>query len=257
MTVFLFLNASKELRNLSEIMENLTAYLNRSISDILGTRILENVIVDSIIVTEADYDKFDKRGLLLEAKVQYNPVPDVKHYSYRIDKQLGEGGPGRQRHIHIYYKNNELFALNADSTAHDGYHKVKISDELSSFLNGRGFPVPPNNIIEFYQAKQDATLLCEGETVDVINDTSFKVCSAIRDAERITIIEANVCNSKLDGKYSHVNKLADIPQERLDEVKEILIDFLKTTGKYSDDKIEIFDSTYPQYKPHRLYIAWS
>lgn len=244
-------------------MESLTAYLNRRISNILGTGILENVIVDSIIVTEANNDKFDKSGLILEAKVQYNPIPDVKHYSYRIDKQLCDGGPGRQRHIHIYYKNNEIFALNADSTAHDGYHKVKIPDVLSSFLNDKGFPVPPDNIIEFYQAKQNTTLLCEGETIAAINDIAFNVCSAIRNAERITIIEANVdtirviCNLKLNGKYNHVNKLADIPQERLDEVKEILVGFLKTTGKYSDDKIEIFDSSYTKYKPSKLYVAWS
>lgn len=244
-------------------MENITAYLNRRIADILGAGLLENIIVDSIIVTEADNDKFDKSGLILEAIVQYNPVPGVKHYSYRIDKQLGDGGPGRQRHIHIYYKNNELFALNADSTAHDGYHKVKIPDVLSSFLNGKGFPVPPNNIIEFYQVKPDATLLCEDVTVAAINYNVFKVCSAIRNSERITIIEANVdtdqviCNSKVNGKYRHVNRLADIPQDKLDEVKGILVDFLKATGKFSDDKIDIFDSTYTQYKPHRLYVAWS
>lgn len=244
-------------------MENLTAFLNRRITDILGAGLLENVVVDSIIVTEVDNDKFDKSGLILEAKVDYTPVPGVKHYSYRIDKQLGDGGPGRQRHIHIFYNNNELFALNSDSTAHDGYHKVRIPDELSTFLNGKGFPVPPDNIIEFYQAQQAATLLCEGETIAAINDIAFNVCSAIRNAKRITIIEANVdttqviCNSKLDGKYCHVNKLADIPQDKLDEVKGILVDFLKTTGRYSDDKIEIFDSTYPQYKPHRLYVAWS
>ena len=44
-------------------MESLTAYLNRRISNILGTGILENVIVDSIIVTEANNDKFDKSDL--------------------------------------------------------------------------------------------------------------------------------------------------------------------------------------------------
>lgn len=244
-------------------MESITAFLNRRIADILGAGLLENVIVDSIVVTEEDNDKFDKGGLIWEAKVQYTPVPGVKHYSYRIDKQLGDGGPGRQRHIHIFYNNNELFALNADSTAHDGYHKVRIPDVLSKFLNDKGFPVPADNIIEFYQAKSDATLLCEGITIADINDTVFKVCSVIRNAERITIIEANVdtfqviWNSKVKGRYHHVNKLADIPQDKLDEVKEILVDFLKTTGKYSDDKIEICDSTYTCIKPHKLFVAWS
>lgn len=244
-------------------MEELTVFFNRRIMDILGAGLLENVIVDSIIVTEEDNDKFDKSGLILEAKVQFTPVPNVKHYSYRIDKQLGDGGPGRQRHIHIFYNNNELFALNADSTAHDGYHKVRIPDVLSKFLNDKGFPVPPDNIIEFYQAKPDATLLCEGVIIADLNDTVFKVSSVIRKANRITIIEANVdtyqvvCNTKVRGKYYHVNKLADIPQDKLDVVKEILVDFLKTTGKYSDDKIEIFDSTCTNIKPHKLFVAWS
>lgn len=239
-------------------MESLTSYLNRKINRILGAGILENVIVDSVILTEAAYDRIDKNGFIVEAKVLYDPVPGLNKYSYRIDKQQGEGGPGRQRHIHIFYNNEELFAMNVDSTAHDGYHQVRIPDELSSFLKKKGFPLPPNNIIELRTFKADSTLLCENASCFSNNS----IVSSLRNVEKVAIIEANVdtfqviCNSKVDGKFRHVNKLVEIPQERLDEVKSILVDFLKSIGKYYSEPTEIFDDM--KYStPHRLYVAWS
>ena len=87
-------------------MENITACLNRRINAVLGAGILENVIIDTITVSEQVNAHLDKSSLVLEAKVFFNPIPGVKHYTYRIDPQLGDGGPGRQRHIHLY-KNGE------------------------------------------------------------------------------------------------------------------------------------------------------
>ena len=75
-------------------MKNITAYLNRHISSILGAGILENVIIDTITVSEQVNTQLDKSNLILEAKVSFNPIPEVKHYTYRIDPQLGDGGPG-------------------------------------------------------------------------------------------------------------------------------------------------------------------
>lgn len=241
-------------------MESITAYLNRRITTILGSGILENVIIDSIVVTEQVDSTLNKDGLILEAKVLREPVPGIKHYSYRIDKQQGEGGPGRQRHIHLYKNDIESFAMNVDATAHDGYHQVRIPDDLVPFLKSKGFSIPDNNIIELKQYNSAGQLLCEDVDCGTLNDIVFNVTSAIRQAHKITIFEANVetyqviWHSQLRDKYQHVNKLAYIPQERITEIKFILIAFLKSTGKYIDDVRDIFDSS---NSPSNLFVAWS
>ena len=63
-----------------------------------------------------------------------------------------------------------------------------------------------------------------------------------------------IWHSKIRGKYKHVNKLIDIPQDRISEIKYILIDFLKSTGKYVDNVSDIFDGSYAK---HSLFVAWS
>lgn len=240
-------------------MENITAYLNRKINAVLGTGILENVIIDSITVSEQVNVHLNTEGLVLEAKVFFNPVPGVKNYTYRIDKQLGDGGPGRQRHIHLYKNGEEEFAMNVDATAHDGYHQVRIPDNIVPFLQSKGFQIPANNIIELKHIDCRGQLLVENMNEVVLNDIVFNVTSAIHRAQRIAIIESNVesfqviWTVKMKYGYHHVNKLVDIPQGRVSEIKCILIDFLKTAGKYYDDVTEILDDS---YRPRHLYVAW-
>ena len=243
-------------------MENITSFLNRRIENILGKGILENVIVDSIIVPEWVYDRMsNKEGLILEAMVAFNPVPGVKHYSYRIDKQQGEGGPGRQRHIHIFYDGEELFAMNVDSTDHDGYHQVRIPDEITTFLNDKGFPVPPGNLIEFYQIPGGKQLVCEITNYDALNRSAQRVAAVLDNISIITIIEANVDAfqvkgpSSVIGKYTHVNQLDMVPQDVLCEVKRQLIELLNGTRKYRDEDLYICDGSLTA--PHKLFVAWS
>lgn len=242
-------------------MENITACINRKINSILGRNLLENVIIDSIIVTEQVNQSFKKeRLILLESKNAFSPVPGVKHYSYRIDKQQGDGGPGRQRHVHLYYNGKELFAMNIDASAHDGYHQVEIPKELNPFLVSKGFPIPSNNIIELRQYNSIGQLLCEDMNVAALNNIAFNITEAIKHARCITIFEANVdtyqirWHSKIRNKYNHVNKLVDIPQSYITSIRYILVDFLKSTGKYSGDVSDIFDDS---NSLHRLYVAWS
>ena len=90
-------------------MENIATYINRRINSILDNGILKNVVIDCIIVTEQVDKTLNKEGLILERKDYFSPVPGLKHYGYRIDKQLGDGGPGRQRHIHGYYDGKEFY----------------------------------------------------------------------------------------------------------------------------------------------------
>lgn len=241
-------------------MEDITAYLNRRIEKVLGVGVLEDVVVDYIFIAENAINKIKTDGLILEAKISYNPIPGIKHYTYRIDPQLGEGGPGRQRHIHMYYDGKEVFAMNADATAHDGYHHAKIAKELNPFLTQKGFPIPANNIIEFYQIHNAQGLLLEEMNCYLMNSIALNTAEAIRNAKIITIIEANVetyqvkFNSKIRDKYNHVNQLEDVPQDVLSKVKQMLIDVLQATGKYSGDTVEIFDSN---DTPHKLFVAWS
>lgn len=242
-------------------MEIITAYLNRCINSVLGRGLLDNVVVDTITVPEYVAQRLNTDGLILEAKTLFNPVPGVKHYTYRIDPQLGEGGPGRQRHIHMFYNGEELFSMNTDATAHDGYHQVKIPDALNPFLKSKGFSLPSNNIIEMLQASSGSRFICESLDYRALNRFVLNVGEVIRHASIITIIEANVetyqvkAHSKVRCVYQHVNQLDDVPQENLTEIKEMLISLLRETGKYSGDRIEIFDSYIN--KPHKLFVAWS
>ena len=241
-------------------MENITACLNRKINTVLGAGILENVLIDTITVSEQINDQLDKSNLILEAKVLFNPIPGMKHYTYRIDPQLGDGGPGRQRHIHLYKNGEEQFAMNVDATAHDGYHQVRIPDSIVPFLQSKGFQIPANNIIELKQFDTRGQLLIENVNVATFNDIAFSFASAFRHAERVVIIETNVESYQLIWEvknkygYQHVNKLADIPQGRVSEIKYMLIDFLKSTGKYCNDVTEVLDDT---YRPRNLYVAWN
>lgn len=241
-------------------MEGLTAYLNRRINKVLGAGLLEDVVVDCIYIKEDAIGKVNTEGLILELKDVYDKIPGIKHYTYRVDPQLGEGGPGRQRHIHMYYDGDEVWAMNVDGSAHDGYHQAKIDPVLNSFLTKKGFLIPANNIIEFYQMPQGSGMLLEGVDHEAINDIALNVAEAVRKAKAITIIEANVdtyqvkCHSKVVGKYTHVNKLRDIPQSHVLKIKMLLIEILKEIGPYRDDRIDILDSNVTS--PRRLYVAW-
>lgn len=237
-------------------MESITAYLNRKIDTILGQGLLENVVVDTITVSEIVNDRLNKEGLILELKVIGTNIPGVKHYTYRIDPQQGEGGPGRQRHVHIFYDGEQLFAMNLDGTAHDGYHQVKIPDDIVSFLKGKGFTLPDNNIIELKHLNNSGELIYENSNPDDIVFTATRTISRIR---RITIFESNVesyqaiWQAKASHNYQHVNKLADMPQDRITELESALIGLLKKTGKYCDDVDDILDCT---DNPVELYVAW-
>ena len=240
-------------------MEKLTAYLNRRIDAVLGCSPMDCVIVDSIIVTENVHQSINHNGFIIEAKTVFNSVPGVKHYTYRIDPQLGDGGPGRQRHIHIYYNGKELFAMNADSTAHDGYHQVKIPDDIAPFMRQKGFPLPTNNIIEMRVLDQTGSLICEGLNYASL-DRFLNLGEVIKHTNGIAIIEANVdtfqvkCHSKVFGKYAHVNQLEDISDCYISAVKQMLVELLKQTGKLID-VFDIFDDNY--LSQHKLYVAWN
>ena len=238
-------------------MARITQYLNRRINSILDDGILRNVVIDCIIVTEEVDNTLNKEGLILvEAKDCFTPVPGLKHHAYRIDKQLGDGGPGRQRHIHGYRDGKEFFAMNADGTAHDGYHHVEIPKEWNPLLNSKGFPIPANNIIELRQYNSAGQLLCE----NVKDATTDEALNAVMpDIQRIAIVKANVDEAEVTmwlnkrNDFQYVEKLLDVPQDKIDRIKRELKNILKPTGKYADDVSDIMTS---YDTPRHLYVAW-
>jgi hypothetical protein len=58
--------------------------------------------------------------------------------------------PKDQTHLHVYAKNNQIFALNKDGSAHDASHKVRIPNEVADAIR-IVFPkwkIPKDNFIE-------------------------------------------------------------------------------------------------------------
>lgn len=84
-------------------------------------------------------------GPLLEGKSK--SVSLGGQYSAQIHKAHSPVG---QEHIHVYAKNNQLFAMNVDGSAHDRSHGTKIPNKVAQAI-GQKFPkikLPSNNLIE-------------------------------------------------------------------------------------------------------------
>ncbi|WP_319403213.1 hypothetical protein [uncultured Anaeromusa sp.] len=83
--------------------------------------------------------------VLLEAMLPGQPIGGV----YSVKKHSPHT-PKNQTHLHVFKKNNQIFAINYDGSAHDKSHGVEIPREVAAGLR-RCFPnvvIPANNIIE-------------------------------------------------------------------------------------------------------------
>lgn len=69
-------------------------------------------------------------------------------FSYELHK-AAHSSVG-QEHMHVYYKNNQIFALNIDGTAHDRSHGIRIPNKVVKGIKQKlsGFKLPANNFIE-------------------------------------------------------------------------------------------------------------
>lgn len=85
--------------------------------------------------------------LNLLSEAQHRGIPlggpySAVHHKAHID-------PGYD-HLHVFCKNNILFALNSNGTAHDQSHGIKIPNRVADGIR-RHFPdfvIPPDNLIE-------------------------------------------------------------------------------------------------------------
>lgn len=103
-------------------------------------------------------DDEDTLEQLEEAKGPGRPL--AGKYYYRVDRPPPESG---QIHVHVYAKNNHIFAINKDGSAHDASHGFTIPNKAASALRRR-FPdwkIPDNNLIESCNALSLKTLLLE------------------------------------------------------------------------------------------------
>ena len=80
-----------------------------------------------------------------EAKHKGNPLGGS--YSAQLHQAHSSVG---QKHLHVYSKNNQLFSLNKDGSAHDQSHGARIPNKVASAIKTQfsAFTLPKNNIIE-------------------------------------------------------------------------------------------------------------
>lgn len=90
---------------------------------------------------------FESSTVSLINEAKYKGMPLGGQYSAQLH---GAHSPIGQQHIHVYAKNNQLFALNKDGSAHDANHQIQIPNKVAKAIqsNFPGFTLPPNNIIE-------------------------------------------------------------------------------------------------------------
>lgn len=87
----------------------------------------------------------EAQRLLTEAK--HRGIPLGGQYSAQ---RHGPHTPKGQHHLHVYAKNNELFAINKDGTAHDDSHGAQIPSKVHRSLRNL-FPdynIPSNGFLE-------------------------------------------------------------------------------------------------------------
>jgi hypothetical protein len=90
--------------------------------------------------------------------------------AYSVIKHQPHNPTGKY-HCHIYNKGNEIFAINKDSTAHDGFHGVSMPKKVVDTLKLKypDWVFPNNRIIE------NKSIVFYNSLNDFIEDTVRKI----------------------------------------------------------------------------------
>ena len=110
---------------------------------------------DSIFVNEAK-----SRGNYLIGNYSY-----LKHPPHTI--------PG-DYHLHVYDGNNQIFAINKNGTAHDGYHGVRIPNKVYFTLKSK-FPnwnFPADKVIESFNYTYFFKTISDLNYREILNEIS-------------------------------------------------------------------------------------
>jgi hypothetical protein len=104
----------------------------------------DEFVIDKVRVTVTLFDDKDIQRL---DEAQHRGDPLVGKYSHMLHKAILLQF---KDHIQVYARNNQIFAINKDGTAHDGYHKVKIPGRVADELRSRypDWSIPMDNLIE-------------------------------------------------------------------------------------------------------------
>lgn len=99
--------------------------------------------VDEYVVHLVFPPRTNKR--LDEAK--HKGIPLGGQYSAKTHQAHSSGG---YKHIHVYARNKQIFALNKPGTGHDQSHGVKIPNKVAKAIRKQfpDFDLPPGNFIE-------------------------------------------------------------------------------------------------------------
>ena len=229
-------------------MKSLSSFIKNQEKNSITT---ETTLKD--VYFEAIFCEIQEQNPILERL--FMPIPGIQRYGYRIDIPYGEKRPGNQKHMHIYIKQNELFALNVDGTSHDGYHNVKIPDTLIPFLKKKGFTIPPNNIIEIINPKEQTTLLLE---------SPIEQTKKLQPINKIAIVVTNesmnttdiICNSKvIKESYKYSCILFTINEIDISDVIKNIEDRLNDSNLIIQ-LINIFNNRYISEKK-KIYLVWA
>lgn len=174
----------------------------------------KNIYIDTLYVDVALVAEPEKQRFIIEAKT--SQIGKTKYW-YRIDKPFGEPKPGNQEHMHgfILKKNNfkDIFAVNKDGSAHDGWHKIQIPIDYNPILKANGFNIPNNNLIEMVvKPARNSKLILESINV------KEEVVLNKDEIEKITLNAAHVFHDALRLVLGITNKpLIEISEERIAE----------------------------------------
>lgn len=113
--------------------------------DIKSSRLGEYCEVIEGVTVHFIFDAESEASALFEARHKGEPLGG--QYSAVLHKAHIAGG---QDHLHIYAKQNRLFALNKDGTAHDRSHGAHIPNRVADAIRTKypDFVLPPNHFIE-------------------------------------------------------------------------------------------------------------
>lgn len=100
--------------------------------------------VETVVFESKEKKPFLEQQLILEWE-QYKKIPKT-NLTYRYD--TGNTNTQTKDHIHVFAKNNQLYAINIDGTAHDG-SSAKLGNKEVKFLKSIGFTPPANGILEW------------------------------------------------------------------------------------------------------------
>jgi len=102
--------------------------------------------VETIVFEDKDEKPFLEQELILEWE-QYKKIPKT-NLTYRYD--TGNTNTKTKDHIHVFAKNNQLYAINIDGSAHDG-STAKLGSKEIKFLKSIGFTPPKDGILEWIE----------------------------------------------------------------------------------------------------------